>query len=59
MQIELAETIKDSPISATPALFIDTSQQIPTQKSTHPLQLFSCTVGHILIPKTPSSLTLF
>jgi hypothetical protein len=54
-QLETAETTENSPISATPALFIDTSQQIPTQESTNPLQRFSRAVGQILTPKTPSS----
>ncbi len=31
MQLETAETTENSPISATPALFIDTFQQIPTK----------------------------
>jgi hypothetical protein len=55
MQLETAETTESSPISATPDLFIDTSQQIPTQKSTNPLQRFSRAVGQISTPKTPSS----
>ena len=38
----------------TPALLVETSQQIPTQKSTNPLQRFSRAVGQILTPKTPS-----
>jgi hypothetical protein len=42
MQLETAETTKNSPTSATPSLApIDTSQKIPTQKSTNPLQRFS------------------
>jgi hypothetical protein len=54
-QLETTETTKTSPISATFALFIDTSQQIPTQKSTNPLQRFSRAIGQILTPKTPFS----
>jgi hypothetical protein len=50
-QLKMAETTKNSPISATPALFINTSQHIPTQKSTNPLQCFSRTVGQILNTK--------
>ncbi len=52
-QLETAETTENSPISATPALFIDTSRQNPTQKSTNLLQRFSRAVGQILTPKTP------
>jgi hypothetical protein len=54
-QLETTETTENSPISATSALFIDTSQQNPTQRSTNPLQRFSRAVGQILTPKTPSS----
>jgi hypothetical protein len=54
MQLETVETTKNSPSSATPAHFINTSQQIPTQKSTNPLQRFSRAVEQILTPKTPS-----
>ena len=53
-QLETAETTENSPTSATPALIIDTSQQIPTQKPTNPLQRFSRAVGQILTPETPS-----
>jgi hypothetical protein len=52
MKLETTETSKNSPISDTPALLIDTSQQITTQKSTNPLQRFSRAVGQILTPKT-------
>jgi hypothetical protein len=54
-QLDTAETTENSLISATPALFINTSQQIPTKKSTSPQQRFSRAVGQILTPKTPSS----
>jgi hypothetical protein len=54
-QPERTETTENSPTSTTPALIIDTSQQIPTQKPTNPLQRFSRAVGQILTPKTPSS----
>jgi hypothetical protein len=54
-QLETAVMTETSPIAATPALFIDTSQQISTQKSTNPLQRFSRAIGQILTPKTPSS----
>jgi hypothetical protein len=54
MQLETTETSKNSPISDTPALLIDTSQQITrTQKSTNPLQRFSRALGQILTPKIP------
>jgi hypothetical protein len=55
IQLETTETSENSPISDNPALFIDTSQQITTQKSTNPLQRFSRAVGQISTPKTPSS----
>ncbi len=54
-QLEMAETTKKSPISATLALFINTSQQIPTQKSISSLQRFLRAFGQVFTPKTPSS----
>ena len=51
---ETAEISENSPISATPALFVDTSQQILTAHL-NPLQRFSRAVEQILTPKTPSS----
>ena len=54
-QHQTAEAIENSPISATPALFIDTSQQILTKTSTSPLHRFSQAVGQILTPNAPSS----
>jgi hypothetical protein len=46
---------ENSPISDTPALLIDTSQQNPTENPSNPLQRLSRAVGQILTPKTPLS----
>ncbi|KAI2510028.1 hypothetical protein MHU86_4322 [Fragilaria crotonensis] len=46
---------ENSPISDTPAPFIDTSQQNPTENPSNPLQRLSRAVGQILTPKTPLS----
>ncbi|KAI2511802.1 hypothetical protein MHU86_2534 [Fragilaria crotonensis] len=46
---------ENSPISDTPAPFIDTLPQNPTENPSNPLQRLSRAVGQILTPKTPLS----
>jgi hypothetical protein len=52
-QLETAETTKNSPISATPALFINTFQQIPTQNHQILNSIFQAQLDKFLHQKHP------